>query len=116
MDHDDVRKRMRGHIIAFVAILALAMMSAGTVLAGEANVTAVLAIAGVQVLVVLFAMMHATQAGPWVRWVLVFCAFGVFGLAGALYVGYHDTIDGTEHIVMQTSETPADSDAPTEAH
>ena len=109
MNPDDVRKRMRAHIIAFASILALAMMSAGTVLAGEANVAAVLAIAAVQVLIVLFAMMHAAKDGPWVRWTLALCVVFVTAMAGLTLLGLHDPIDGTEHVVVAPAAATVDN-------
>ncbi len=108
MTPDDVRKRTRAHLIAFVIVLALALMSAGSVLAGQANVAAVLAIAAVQVLVVVFAMMHAGQDGPWVRWTLGLCVVFVAALAGLTLFGQRDTIDGTEHVVVAPVEAAAE--------
>jgi heme/copper-type cytochrome/quinol oxidase subunit 4 len=113
MNHDEIRKRMRSHLIAFIAILLLSLMAAGTVLAGETNRSAVLAIAAVQALIVLAAMMHAHREGPWVRGLIAFCALFVAALAGILYLGYHDTIDGTEHVGMSAPEhdAPAETEA-----
>ncbi len=109
MSPEDVRKRMRAHLVAFISILALAMVAAATALAGEANRSAVLAIAAVQVLIVLGSMMHAHRDGPWVTWLLAFCALNVAGLGGILYVGYFDTINGTEHVVVSAPANEADT-------
>jgi len=112
MNHDDIRKRMRAHMVAFAVILALALMAAGTVMAGSATPVAVMAIAAVQALVVLFAMMHAGKEGAWVKWLLAFCAFFVAALAFITYHAYRDTIDGTEHVVI----TPAQAAETGEEH
>jgi len=104
MNPEDVRKRIRAHMVAFAVILALAMLAAGTVMAGSATPAAVMSIAAVQALVVLFAMMHAGNEGPWVRWLLVFCAFFVALLGSITYHAYQDTIHGTEHVVIAPAE------------
>lgn len=112
MTPDEARKRMRTHLIAFGAILVLAMLAAGTVLTGRPNPAAVLAIAAVQVAVVLVAMMHAPKDGRWVRGLLAFCALFVVALAGLTLLGLKDTIEGTEHVVI--SSDAAHEDAPAE--
>jgi heme/copper-type cytochrome/quinol oxidase subunit 4 len=108
MNADDVRKRARAHIIAFTMLLALALMAAATVLAGETNPAAVLGIAVVQVLIVVVAMMHALQEGPFVRWLLVFAVIFVCALEGLSYLGLHDTIDGTQRVVIAAPDPDAE--------
>jgi hypothetical protein len=44
--------------------------------------------------------MHVAKEGPWVKWLLAFCALNVAGLVGMLCLGYFDTIQGTEHVVV----------------
>jgi len=112
MDAADIRQRMRAHLIAFGAILLLALGAAGLVLAGVSNVYMVLAIAAVQATIILTAMMHARADGPWVRGMLFFAAFFVATLLGLTALGLRSTIDGTEF----TEATPAAEAAAGEAH
>lgn len=106
---DDIRKRARIHLIAFVAILVLALLSAATVMSGETTRATVFIIAAVQVLIVLSQMMHAFKDGPWVRWTLGLCVVFVAALAGLSLLGLSDTIDGTEHVVVAPAEPSPDA-------
>jgi heme/copper-type cytochrome/quinol oxidase subunit 4 len=96
MDSADIRKRTRTHLIAFAAILVLALAAASTAFLGATSPAAVLGIAAIQAGVVLTAMMHARAEGPWVRGVLVFAAFFVAAMLGLFSLGKRSTIEGTQ--------------------
>ncbi len=96
MDTADIRKRTRSHLIAFAAILGLALAAAATSFTGTASPTIVLGIAAVQAAIVLFAMMHARADGPWVRGTLAFAAIFVALMLGLFLLGKSSTIEGTQ--------------------
>ena len=110
MDAADIQKRMRAHLIAFGAILVLALVAAGTVLAGISNGYLILAIATVQGLIILTAMMHARADGLWVRGMLFFAAVFVAALFGVLALAHSSTIVGTEKIVPLPAPAPASTE------
>ncbi len=109
MDAADIQQRMRAHLIAFGAILLLALAAAGMVLAGVSNVYLIVAIAAVQATIILTSLMHARADGPWVRGTLFFAALFVAVLLGLTMLGLRSTIDGTQ----RTGDVPAASE---EAH
>lgn len=111
MDAADIQKHMRGHLIAFVAILVLSLVAAASVYFGAFGLSGALAIAGVQVLIISNRMMHAFKDGPWVRGVLFFAALFVVVLLGLTSLGLRSTIEGTEHF-----STPVAEPAGEEAH
>ncbi len=98
MDAADIQKRMRAHLLAFAAILALALTAAGLAMTGLANGYLIFAIAAVQAAILLTAMMHARAEGPWVRGVLFFAALFVVALVGLMALSHRSTIVGTERI------------------
>lgn len=98
MDAAEIQKRTRGHLIAFGAILVLALAAAGSVMAGVSSLFLIGGIACVQVLVVLFAMMHANADGFWVKTSLVSAAFLVVALVGLMILGHRSRIVGSEQI------------------
>lgn len=111
MDAADIRKRTRSHLLAFAAILLLALGAASTSFFGTPNPTAVLGIAAVQAAIVLLAMMHMRADGPWVRGTLLFAAIFVAAMLALFSLGKHSTIHGTE--VLAPASAPA---AKSEAH
>ncbi len=112
MDAADIQKRIRAHLIAFGAVLMLALAATGLTLAGVSNLYLIAAIVAVQATIILTALMHARADGPWVRGTLFFAALFVAVLLGLSMLGARSTIQGTEH----THETPAAESAEAEAH
>lgn len=112
MDAADIQKQMRGHLIAFIAILVLSLVAAASVYFGAFGLSGALAIAGVQVLIIANRMMHAFKDGPWVRGVLFFAALFVVALLGLTILGSRSTIDGTQRI----EQAPATESAEAETH
>ncbi len=104
MDAAEIQKHMRGHLIAFIAILVLSLVAAASVYFGALGLSGALAIAGVQVLIIGNRMMHAFKDGPWVRGVLFFAALFVVALLGLSALGLHSTIEGTERFATPTAE------------
>jgi len=111
VDAAEIQNRTRAHLIAFAAVLAMALVAGGLAMAGVSNVDLVLAIAAVQGVIVLTAMMHARSDGPWVRGVLFFAALFVAVLFGALVLGHRSTITGTERLNSAPAAVAADSEA-----
>ena len=110
MDAADIQKRMRTNLIAFAAILLLALAAAGTVLAGVSNGYLILAIAAAQGTIILTAMMHARAEGPWIRGVLIFAGLFVAALLGLTALAHHSTIVGTESIQPAPAIAPANAE------
>lgn len=103
MDTTDIRKRTRSHLIAFAAILVLALVAAAPfLLANQTNSYLVvnpyfiLSIAVTQAAIILTAMMHARAEGPWVRGTLAFAAIFVAVMLGLFLLGKSSTIEGTQ--------------------
>lgn len=104
MATDDVQKQVRTHLAVFFAVLVLAIMAGVSVIAGTSSIPAVLGIAAVQVLLILYFLMHVRTDGVWIRGLLLFCALFVAVLIGLQVLGIHDRIDGTQDIVITTGD------------
>src|SRR5262245_585952 len=104
MDSVDIRKRIRAHLIAFGFILVLALTGAGASYIGGCGPAVGLGIAGVQVVIVLVAMMHLVGEGAWVNGVLLLAAITIGGLVAGVLLGKHSTIQGTQ--VLSVAPVP----------
>lgn len=119
MSAEDVKKQVRTHLTVFAAVLILAVMAGISVIAGTSSIPAVLAIAAVEVALVLGFLMHARTEGPWVKSLILFCALFVGSLIALKLLGHYDRIEGTEDIVVEAApqhaqeaeEAPADKAA-----
>ena len=117
MDAADIQKRTRAHLVAFTAILVLALITTVPYfLPSQSNIHdvidpyALLAIVTIQVAIVLFAMMRVRAEGLWVRGVFFFAVLFVAALLGLTALGHRSTIIGTERIQPAPAIAPADAE------
>lgn len=111
MDAAEIQKRMRAHWVAFGAMVVLALLASGTVVAGKSSGNIIFAITLAQAAIILVGMMHARTEGLWVRGVLLFAAFFVAALVGLMALGHSSTIVGTERIQSAPATAPVEMEA-----
>jgi len=113
MSDDSIQDQIRSHLIAFGVVFVLAIIAGATTWLGLAGVEAVLAIATLQVGVVLGFMMHIGRDGRIVGWTVFLCGLFVAAMAGLMLLGLSDEIAGTERSSYATAadEAKAEGDA-----
>ena len=110
MNDESIQEEIRGHFRIFVALLALALISAVASMLSDGPLAAfVMIIAAVQVALILAFLMHVKVEASSVRWLLALSGFFLVVLLAVLMLALADTIEGTESIAGPAAAHEAES-------